>query len=105
MYPTTAGLYLVNWFTFKSCFLINSSIPFNSSFNNSHYIERNFNYTILSNSSSKIEKENCIIKFDPFYILSGIFLVLGLVYYLIFRKMIKRLNNLNKSEWKIKIIN
>jgi len=97
---STAGLYLTNWFTFKKCKLDHTMFNSNSTLSA-------FNQTLLAEGAScTIDKEcsnnaSCTTTLDPFYILSVIFFTVGLIYYLVFRKLVKNLNNLPKSAWKL----
>lgn len=121
MAPSTFGMYLVNWLTFKSCsfdqYIHNNSsmmtnttdlhAPTNVSsllLSNNMTIASYSNKcasTILSNECKSMGGE-CVILVDAYYYLTGIFAVIGLIWIVAIRKMTVNLNNLPKSEWSVK---
>ena len=121
MFPSTFGMYLVNWLTFKNCsfdqYLNNSTMMNATQFivNNT----TNFDSLLLSNNmtvSSYVNKcsttelsiecksvgGQCITLSDPYYYLTGILAVIGFIWIISIRKLTIRLNNLPKSDWSVK---
>ncbi|RNA31167.1 acetyl-coenzyme A transporter 1 [Brachionus plicatilis] len=87
----TSALFSINLLTFKKCENIHS----NSTFLN------------ITNSTQIVvggDKE-CELLFDPFYPLTGVLLVYGVVWVLISNRYFKRLQALPKEDWKINLEN
>jgi hypothetical protein len=121
MFPSTFGMYLVNWLTFKNCsfdqYLNNSTMMNTTQFNFNN--TTNFDSLLLSNNmtvSSYVNKcsttelsiecksvgGQCITLSDPYYYLTGILAIIGLIWIISIRKLTIRLNNLPKSDWSVK---
>ena len=121
MFPSTFGMYLVNWLTFKNCsfdqYLNNSTMMNTTQFNFNN--TTNFDSLLLSNNmtvSSYVNKcsttelsiecksvgGQCITLSDPYYYLTGILAVIGFIWIISIRKLTIRLNNLPKSDWSVK---
>ena len=44
----------------------------------------------------------CIYKVDAYYIMAGVCAFLGILWIILFRKSVNKIQSLNKSAWKIK---
>ena len=122
MYPSTVGLYLTNWLTFRRCRLDQFKLNLNSTtyqaFNKTSTLTSFlFNKTISLNGTALQENtcstikdcqneavQSCFITVDAFYILSIIFFTIGFIYHVVFRKLVSNLSDLPKSAWKLKKI-
>ena len=114
-------MYLVGWLTFKNCsfdqhpnnstitnasqFIVNNTTNFDSfllsnNMNVSSYVNK------CSSTELSIECKNlggqCITLSDPYYYLTGILAVIGLIWIISIRKLTIQLNNLPKSDWSVK---
>ena len=121
MFPSTFGMFLVGWLTFKNCsfdqypnnstmtnatqFIVNNTTNFDSfllsnNMNVSSYVNK------CSSTELSIECKNlgglCITLSDPYYYLTGILAVIGLIWIISIRKLTIQLNNLPKSDWSVK---
>ncbi|RNA03489.1 acetyl-coenzyme A transporter 1 [Brachionus plicatilis] len=87
-YPSTVALYLLNFFSKKSCLIINLAAGFNStqSFNSTFLMPIFNESSVLTDnkcSSSNDIKEckkmggDCTTEFDAFYVLVGVFFLIG----------------------------
>jgi hypothetical protein len=45
----------------------------------------------------------CEIEFDAYYLLSGILVVVGIAWFLLMYKMVKRIGRREKNDWKLTI--
>lgn len=122
MYPSTSGMYLVNLLTFKKCSFENTLNNLTNLINNTNITTTiNYSLTNLNNtltdyknytnkcSSTESTKEctdfggECLVPIDPFYYLTGVFSVIGIIWVIAVTRFTRRLNNLPKSEWALKI--
>ena len=123
MLPSTFGMYLVDWLTFKNCsfdqYSNNSTVANatqlivnnnNTTYLNSLLLTNNITVSSYVNKCSttelSIECKNaggqCITLSDPYYYLTGILAIIGLIWIISIRKLTIRLNNLPKSDWSVK---
>lgn len=128
MYPSTLGMYLINWLTVKNCSFENytqnaSNSTFEASYNytyNGGYNQTDLKQMFhLKNGVTIGDYENkcstnglkdecielggeCVVVIDAYYYLIGVFSVIGIVWILCVMRLVRNLNYLPKSEWKMK---
>ncbi len=114
-FTNTATLYIANFLTFKYCTFENVLTSFDNTSVTSSSNETNFKYnetaikllnnTLCSHDSQlKICKDTgglCSVAFDPYYLITFVFFMFGLVWLTFFRKRLNELELLPKSEWTI----
>ena len=86
----TSSLFAINLLTFKKCAFIQS---------NSTNLVINYNSTKVMD----FVEEKCELLFDPFYPLTGVLLIYGIIWVLISNKYFKRLQSLPKEDWQINL--
>jgi PAT family acetyl-CoA transporter-like MFS transporter 1 len=132
MYPSTSALYLIGFFTVKQCKqkTSSSSSTVSSVFNEtaSRLIQENscanpnlskvdklflipfsievikYDLLRLKNKECEIYGGVCATTRDSYYFVSIGFIILGVVWFAVFYKIIQKMSKMSKDEWKLKKI-
>lgn len=103
--PLTLAFYLLELFTVRTC---KDNTEFLGSGNSTFAVQPSFEFN--NTCTNTIENEDCMemggkceITSDAFYSLSAVFLGIGLVWWVVFKRILRPLQKMPKSMWSAKV--
>ena len=101
----TLAFYLVDLFSVKECVKnkpTNTTIMIeNTVFSNVSTVLANNNKCSTDNNKCTEANSSCIVTFDSFYVLSFVFLAFGVIWCLVYKRVLRYLQSLPFSKWTV----